>query len=260
MLGAIAGDMIGSVYEARPIKTKDFPLFDRRSGFTDDSVLSIAVACAILHGEDYRSTVRSLGRRYPDAGYGGSFIGWLGESDPRPHGSFGNGAAMRVSPIGFAFDDAERVLRETERQAAISHDHPEGIKGAQAIAVAVWLARTTGERERIRAEIARRFGYDLERSVDDIRPGYHFDVTCQGSVPEAVVAFLDSDSYQDAVRNAVSLGGDADTQACMAGAIAEAFYGLPDEIAREARGRLTDELGAIADAFAARCWPGAAAR
>lgn len=256
MLGAIAGDMIGSLYEARPIKRRDFPLFDRGSRFTDDSVLTVAVARAILHGEDYRSSVWSLGRRYPDAGYGGSFIDWLADGDPQPYGSFGNGAAMRVSPVGFAFDDADTVLAEAERQAAISHDHPEGIKGAQAVALAVFLARTGGDREHIRGEIAHRFGYDLDRSVDDIRPGYGFDVTCQGSVPEAIIAFLDADSYEDAVRNAVSLGGDADTQACIAGGIAEAYYGLPDEIAREARSRLTDELRAIVDDFAQRRWPG----
>lgn len=256
MLGAIAGDMIGSVYEARPIKTKDFPLFDPNSGFTDDSVLTLAVARAILQDEDYRTAVWSLGRRYPDAGYGGSFIGWLADEHPRPYGSFGNGAAMRVTPVGFAFEDIATVLREAENQAAISHDHPEGIKGAQAIAVAVFLARTTGDRARIRTEIGERFAYDLDRSIDAIRPSYGFDVTCQGSVPEAIVAFLESTSYEDAVRNAVSLGGDGDTQACMAGAIAEAFYGLPDDIAAHARARLTDELRQIADQFAARYWPG----
>lgn len=256
MLGAIAGDITGSVYEARPIKTKDFPLFAPNSRFTDDSVLGVALARAILHGEAYRDAVWALGRRYPDAGYGASFIGWLADPDPRPYGSFGNGSAMRVSPVGFAFDDEETVLREAERSAAISHDHPEGIKGAQAVALAVLLARTTGDRERIRGEIGRRFGYDLGRRVDEIRPDYDFDVTCQGSVPEAIIAFLDSTSYEDAVRNAISLGGDADTQACMAGAIAEACYGLPDEIAREARTRLSDELREIADEFAARYWPG----
>ncbi|MEX1081733.1 MAG: ADP-ribosylglycohydrolase family protein [Halofilum sp. (in: g-proteobacteria)] len=252
MLGAIAGDIIGSIYEARPIKTKEFSLFERRSRFTDDSVLSIAVARAILHGEDYRSAVWSLGRRYPDAGYGGSFIGWLGDDNPEPYGSFGNGSAMRVAPVGFAFDDPATVLHEAERQAAISHDHPEGIKGAQAVALAVLLARTTGDREGIRTQIEHRFDYDLQRTVDDIRPGYAFDVTCQGSVPEAIVAFLDSTSYEDAVRNAVSLGGDSDTQACMAGGIAEAFYGLPADIAAQARARLTEELRAIVDEFTAR--------
>ncbi len=156
MLGAIAGDMIGSLYEARPIKRRDFPLFGRRSRFTDDSVLTAAVARAILQGEDYRWAVWSLGRRYPDAGYGGSFIKWLAGSDPRPYGSFGNGAAMRVSPVGFAFGDAGTVLHEAERQAAISHDHPEGIKGAQAVALAVFLARTGADREHIRRELARR--------------------------------------------------------------------------------------------------------
>lgn len=252
MLGAIAGDIIGSVYEARPIRTKDFPLFHPRARFTDDSVLTVAVARAILDGRDYRDTVWEIGRRYPDAGYGASFMHWLASEDPRPYGSFGNGAAMRVSPIGFAFDDAATVLREAERSAAISHDHAEGIKGAQATALAVLLARTQQDRELIRAEIGERFGYDLSRTVEGIRPGYGFDVTCQGSVPEAIIAFLDSDSYEDAVRNAVSLGGDADTQACITGAVAEAFHGLPDDIAEAARERLTPELAETVDAFRAR--------
>lgn len=252
MLGAIAGDIIGSVYEARPIKHTDFELFHRRARFTDDSVLTVAVASAILDGRGYREAVWELGRRYPDAGYGASFIGWLADPDPRPYNSFGNGAAMRVSPVGFAFDEVDTVLAEAERCAAISHDHPEGIRGAQATALAVLLARTGAGRERVRAEIATRFGYDLDRSVDAIRPGYGFDVTCQGSVPEAIICFLESTSWEDAVRKAVSLGGDADTQACIAGGIAEAYHGLPDAVAEQARARLTPDLLAIVDAFRAR--------
>ena len=250
MIGAIAGDIIGSVYEARPIKTKDFPLFQNRSRFTDDSVLTVAVAKAILEKSGYEETVQDMGRRYPHAGYGGSFMRWLMSEHPRPYNSWGNGAAMRVSPVGFAFDDEKIVLAEAEKTAEITHNHPEGIKGAQATALAVFLARTGTGKNDIRMRISREFGYDLDRTVDDIRPGYSFDVSCQGTVPEAVVAFLDSDSWEDAVRNAVSLGGDSDTLACITGGIAEAFYGgVPKEIEREAYARLPEDLKSITKEF-----------
>jgi ADP-ribosylglycohydrolase len=250
MIGAIAGDIIGSVYEARPIKTKDFPLFQNRSRFTDDSVLTVAVAKAILEKSGYEETVQDMGRRYPHAGYGGSFMRWLMSEHPRPYNSWGNGAAMRVSPVGFAFDDEKIVLAEAEKTAEITHNHPEGIKGAQATALAVFLARTGTGKNDIRMRISREFGYDLDRTVDDIRPGYSFDVSCQGTVPEAVVAFLDSDSWEDAVRNAVSLGGDSDTLACITGGIAEAFYGgVPKEIEREAYARLPEDLKSITEEF-----------
>jgi len=253
MIGAIAGDIIGSVYEHDPIKTKDFPLFDRRCRFTDDSVLTVAVADAIVSGRPYLESVREIGRRHPGAGYGGSFIRWLLADDPRPYGSWGNGSAMRVSPVGFAFATEDEVLRQAAASAAITHDHPEGIKGAQATALAVFLARTGSGKEAIRAEIARRFGYDLDQSVDDIRPAYAFDVSCQGTVPQAIVAFLDSQSWEDAVRNAVSLGGDSDTLACITGGIAEAFYGgVPREIRAAARGYLTPDLWAVTEAFCGR--------
>ncbi len=255
MLGAISGDIIGSVYEARPYKGKDFPLFHRRARFTDDSVLTAAVARAILDDRPYRDTVWELGRRYPDAGYGASFIGWLADDDPRPYNSFGNGAAMRVAPVGFAYDDEATVLAEAERSAAISHDHPEGIKGAQATALAILWARQGLDRESIRRGLEARFGYDLARTLDAIRPHYRFDVTCQGSVPEALIAFLEAQDWADAVRNAVSLGGDADTQACIAGGIGEAYFGLPGEVADEAHARLTEDLRAIVDAFQQR-FPG----
>ena len=250
MIGAIAGDIIGSVYEARPIKTKDFPLFQNRSRFTDDSVLTVAVAKAILEKSGYEETVQDMGRRYPHAGYGGSFMRWLMSEPPRPYNSWGNGAAMRVSPVGFAFDDEKIVLAEAEKTAEITHNHPEGIKGAQATALAVFLARTGTGKNDIRMRISREFGYDLDRTVDDIRPGYSFDVSCQGTVPEAVVAFLDSDSWEDAVRNAVSLGGDSDTLACITGGIAEGFYGgVPKEVEREAYARLPEDLKSITEEF-----------
>ena len=250
MIGAIAGDIIGSVYERTPIKTKDFPLFESGCRFTDDTVLTLAVAEAILTGRPYLESIRKMGRRYPNAGYGGTFIHWLYSDDPKPYNSWGNGAAMRVSPVGFAFSTVEKVLGEAARTAEISHNHPEGVKGAQATALAVFLARTGARKRSIRSKIKRRFGYDLSRTVDSIRPDYAFDISCQGSVPEAIIAFLDSDSYEDAVRNAVSLGGDSDTLACITGGIAEAFYGpVPDPIRSRVEQCLTPDLLEIAEAF-----------
>lgn len=251
MLGAIAGDIIGSVYEHAPIKTKDFPLFGPHSRFTDDSVLTVAVGDAIASGRSYLESVRDFGRRYPHAGYGASFSAWLFADDPQPYHSWGNGAAMRVSPVGYAFATEAEVLDQARRTAAITHDHPEGIKGAQATALAVFLARTTHDKAVIRRRIAAEFGYDLDRSVDGIRPDYAFDISCQGTVPEAIIAFLDSVSYEDAVRNAVSLGGDSDTLACIAGGVAAAFYGgVPDAIRAEVEARLPADLAAVAAAFA----------
>jgi ADP-ribosylglycohydrolase len=253
MIGAIAGDIIGSVHEFGRTNSKDFPLFTPASAFTDDSVLTVAVAQAILTDGDYRRAVLAFGRRYPDAGYGGFFRDWLASPDPRPYNSFGNGSAMRVSPVGFAFGTEAEVLREAARSAEITHNHPEGVKGAQATALAIFLARTEWDKDLIRSEIASRFGYDLDRACDDIRPGYGFDETCQGSVPEAIVAFLDSDSYEDAIRNAVSLGGDSDTLACIAGGIAQAYFGdLPTTMVTEVRRRLPAELLAVIDAFMGR--------
>jgi len=250
MIGAIAGDIIGSVYERFPIKTKDFPFFGPRCRFTDDTVLTVAVAAAILSGKPYTAAIQEIGRRYPDAGYGGAFIRWLYHPDPQPYNSWGNGAAMRVSPVGFAFDTEMDVLAHAREAAAISHDHPEGIKGAQATALAVFMARTGHSKKKIRTQLTECFGYDLDRRVADIRPDYRFDVSCQGSVPEAIVAFLDSTSYEDAVRNAVSLGGDSDTQACIAGGIAQAFYGgVPARIRDQVERILPPELWAIAARF-----------
>lgn len=253
MLGAIAGDIIGSVYEATPIKTTDFPLFQSRSRFTDDTVLTIAVAHAILGDGDYARSLQQFGRRHPDAGYGGSFINWLFTPDARPYHSWGNGSAMRVSPVGLAFSDEETMMREARHSAEVSHNHPEGIKGAQATALAVFLARTGASKETIRTEIGARFDYDLQRTVDVIRPSYSFDVSCQGSVPEAIIAFLDAESYEQTVRLAVSLGGDSDTLACIAGSIAEAYYqGLPESITARVRQILPDDLLQVVDQFRER--------
>jgi len=253
MIGAIAGDIIGSVYEFGRTKSKDFPLFGPGSAFTDDSVLTVAVAQAILTDGDYKRAVLDFGRRYPDAGYGGFFAGWLRSPDPKPYNSWGNGSAMRASPVGFAFDSVDEVLREAQRSAEFTHDHPEGIKGAQATALAVFLARTEWDKDLIRTEIRSRFGYDLDRSVEDIRPGYGFDESCQRTVPEALVAFLDSVSYEDAVRNAISLGGDSDTLACITGGIAEAFYGpVPNVIMEQVKGILPADLWGVTEEFCTR--------
>ena len=250
MIGAIAGDIVGSAYEFGRTKRKDFPLFGPDSEFTDDSVLTAAVAQAILSDGDYRRTVLEFGRRYPGRGYGGGFQGWLDSSDPKPYDSWGNGSAMRVSPVGFAFDTVEDVLREAKRSAEFTHNHPEGVKGAQAAALAVYLARTAKDKDVLRTEIAGRFGYDLARTVDGIRPGFGHDESCQRTVPESVVCFLESTSYEDAVRNAVSLGGDADTLACITGGIAEAFYGpVPAGIRAKAKKILAPELWTVVEAF-----------
>lgn len=250
MLGAIAGDIIGSVYEFHPIKSEEFPLFSCGCSFTDDTVMMVAVAQAILEGGDYAASMKAFGRRYPDAGYGGNFCSWIFDDEVRPYNSWGNGAAMRVSPVGLAFDNLERVLREAELSAAVSHNHPEGIKGAQATALAVFLARSGAGKDTIRHDIAERFGYDLNRTISEIRPRYHFDVSCQGTVPEAIIAFLDSHDYEDALRKAISLGGDSDTLACIAGGIAAAFYReIPPAIETTARKLLPEEFLEIIDRF-----------
>jgi ADP-ribosylglycohydrolase len=253
MLGAIAGDVIGSVYEGREIKREDFPLFSPRCRFTDDTVLTVATAEAILSGADYGAKYREWYRAYPDRGFGGAFRAWGLSDAAGPYGSFGNGSAMRVSPVGWAFDGLDLVLAEARHSAAVTHDHPEGIKGAQATAAAVYLARTGASKDDLRAYLASTFGYDLNRTVEAIRPGYRFDVSCQGSVPEAVIAFLDSAGFEDAVRKAVSLGGDTDTQAAIAGSIAEAFYGgVPPEIERDVLRRLDARILAVLEAFRAK--------
>ena len=253
MIGAIAGDIIGSVYERFPIKTKDFPLFSPSSTFTDDTVLTAAIAEAILTGRSYLDCLREIGRRYPNAGYGGNFIRWLLSEHPWPYNSWGNGSAMRVSPVGFAFTWETAVLREAEKTAAVSHNHPEGIKGAQATAFAIWLARTGRSKEEIRERISNGFGYDLDRSVSSIRPFYNFDISCQGTVPEAIISFLDSSSYEDAIRNAISLGGDSDTLACITGGIAEAFYGpVPEPIQAAVRKILPPDVLNITAKFYAK--------
>lgn len=253
MIGAIIGDIVGSVHEPRNTKSTDFPLFVTRSHFTDDTVLTIATAQALLDGIPYDEAYRSWGRRYPHAGYGDAFLAWLAESDAGPYNSWGNGSAMRVSPIAFAFDTAEDVLREAERSAEVSHDHREGIKGAQAAALVTFLARTGVSKSDIRREVAFHFDYELYMTVNEIRPGYGTDVSCQGSVPEALTCFLDTDNTEAAIRAAVSLGGDSETQAAIAGAAAAAFDGsVPPELRDPAVALLPSDMREVLARFEAR--------
>ncbi len=238
MIGAVIGDVIGSVFEWHNVKTTEFQLFSGESGFTDDTVMTIAVADALLSKQTYKNAIKDMlesritytaklkqyGHRYPDAGYGSMFNDWLKTSSPKPYRSYGNGSAMRVSPIGFAFDTLEDVLKEAKRSAKVTHNHREGIKGAQAVAAAVFLAKKGEGKEGIKHRLEGMFQYNLSRKLEEIRPGYMFDASCQGSVPEAIIAFLESEHFEDAIRKAVSLGGDSDTIACMTGAIAQAYY------------------------------------
>jgi ADP-ribosylglycohydrolase len=253
MIGAIAGDIIGSAYEWNRTKSTDFELFTSQSGPTDDTVLTIAVADCILHGKEYAATFKEYGRRYPQAGYGGMFLKWLGSTSLATYNSFGNGSAMRVSPVGFAFSTLADVLAEATKSAEVTHNHREGIKGARAIAVAIYLARQGETKDQIRKYIERTFGYYLDAKLDDIRPQYSFDETCQGSVPQAIMAFLESETYEDAVRKAVSLGGDSDTLGCMTGGIAQAYYKhVPDNIVIKVRELLNEDLLEVIDEFNGR--------
>ncbi len=264
MTGAILGDMIGAPYEFdRGDKTKEFPLFGKESVFTDDSVMTIAVAEALLgldaDADDEKvckevtGAMRRWGRKYPDAGYGGRFFQWLFNSgEPRPYGSYGNGSAMRVSSAGWLYDTLEETRKYARLTAQVTHDHPEGIKGAEATASAIFLARKGASKDEIREYIVREFRYDLSRTCDEIRPGYHHVESCQETVPEAVTAFLEGEDFEDVIRTAVSLGGDCDTLTCIAGGIAEAYYGVPAELKTECRKRLPEEMLAVLDLFEKR--------
>ena len=256
MLGAIAGDMIGSIYERQRTKAKDFPLFSSGSRFTDDSVLTCAVADRLLHGGDYVRAFHEWFHAYPNAGYGGTFIRWAMVRQDQPYGSWGNGSAMRVSPVGWLTTSLDEAVAEARASAEVTHNHPEGIRGAQAVAACIHLARTGHDKQAIRDHVEREFAYRLDERLDDIRPIYRFDVSCQGSVPQSIIAFLESEDWEDAVRNAVSLGGDADTMAAIAGSIAEAFYGgVPDAIAAEVMTRLDEPLARIVRGFRDRIAP-----
>lgn len=255
MLGVIVGDIVGSVYEypghqGIAPKSKEFPLFQPESRFTDDTVLSVAVADALMAGADYTDAFHSYYFHYPNAGYGGSFIGWATACSREPYNSWGNGSAMRVAPIGYWFSTLDEVLAEAKRCADVTHNHPEGVRGAQVTAAAVFLARTGHSKDDIRDLATNRFGYDLSRPLDEIRPDYVFDVSCQGSVPQSLTSFLEATDFEDAIRNAVSLGGDTDTMAAIAGGIAEAFFGgIPAEIERQALARLDERLRGVIERF-----------
>ena len=256
MLGAIAGDIFGAAYEGNPLKQDGFDLFGRPRNFTDDTVLTVATADALLSDGDYSAAYRRWGRLYPSRGYGAWFHKWLGDPNRGPYNSFGNGSAMRVSPIGWVFDTLDEVLAEAERSAAVTHNHPEGIKGAQATAAAIHLARIGATKNEIRREISARFVYDLDRTVEAIRPDYRFEDSCQGSVPEALIAFLDANDFEHTIRLAISLGGDADTQAAIAGGVADAFWGgLPERTETEARDVLDPALLEGVDRFNAQRGP-----
>lgn len=243
LLGAIAGDMIGSVYEFSPYKGTTFPLFSGASDYTDDTVMTVANAEWLLTGNDLVSIMQNYGRRYSNAGYGGMFYRWLYTCDPKPYNSWGNGSAMRVSPIGWAFKSLEETLKAAKWSAEVTHNHPEGIKGAQATAACVYLARTGKSKKEIKEYVESVFGYDLSRSCDEIRPLYRFDESCQGTVPESIIAFLESTDFESAIRLSISLGGDADTMGAITGGIAEAFYGgVPEHISREVLKRLPEQF------------------
>ena len=259
MYGAILGDMIGAPYEFdRGEKTKDFPLFVKESQFTDDTVMTIAVAEALMDSEGKSedevrqalvAKMQDWGHRYPYAGYGGRFRVWLETKDPKSYGSFGNGSAMRVSSVGWLYDSIEETRRMALITAEVTHNHPEGIKGAEATASAIFLARTGAGKEEIRDYIIREFDYDLSRTCDEIRPTYHHVESCQETVPEAITAFLEGDDFEDVIRTAVSLGGDCDTLTCIAGAVAEAYYGVPKELKAECRKRLDKDILAVLERF-----------
>ena len=250
MLGSILGDIIGSTYEFDNAGKYDFEPFPAGSDFTDDTVLTIAVADAILNNKPYGTVIREYANKWPGRGYGRMFSRWYQAHNPQPYNSFGNGSAMRVSAVGWAFETLEKTIEEARKSAECTHNHPEGIKGAEATAAAMFLSRTGHSKNEIRDFVQKRFHYNLERTLAEIKPGYKFNETCQEPVPEAITCFLESENFEDAIRKAIWLGGDSDTLACIIGGIAEAFYGeLPDEWKRKAIQILPVELAAIIDNF-----------
>ena len=258
MIGAILGDIVGSPYEFHNIKKENFPLIQQKSRYTDDTVMTLAVVRSLMDGygktdeeimEILITNMKKYGRMFPDAGYGGMFYKWLMTEETKPYNSFGNGSAMRVSSVGWLYPTMEETLHMAALTAGVTHNHPEGIKGAQAIAAAIYLARTGADKEEIMDYVRRNFMYNLDFTMDEIRPGYHFDVTCQGSVPQAIRAFYEGSDYESTLRKAVSIGGDSDTISCMAGGIAEAYYGMPEMLKEECLDILPKELRKIAEEF-----------
>ncbi len=254
MLGAIVGDVVGSVYEWNNIRTKEFELFDEKCDFTDDTVMTLAVAQALMQGGasgDYASCMQRLGREWPGRGYGLRFLTWLHEEEPEPYNSFGNGSAMRVAPVAWCFNTLQEVEQAAAASAAVTHNHPEGIRGAQATAAAIFLAREGKGKQETRRYIENTYGYNLSRTLDEIRPNHTFNETCMYTVPEALTAFLESTDFEDALRNAISLGGDSDTLAAITCAVAEAAYGIPEDIRRMTCAFLPPELKKILTDFEA---------
>lgn len=250
MFGAIVGDIAGSPYERINCKGEWCEIFADAATFTDDTVLTLATADHFIYGDSYTEVYRQYGRNYPHAGYGGNFRKWMRSESPEPYNSWGNGSAMRVSPIAWAGDDLKWVLSEARESAEVTHDHPNGIKGAQAVAAAVFLARAGSSKAGIRDYITEEFGYDLERKIEEIRPKYYFDVSCEGSVPVAITAFLESTGFESAIRKAISVGGDSDTIACISGAIAHAYYGdIPVWMVQYARSVLDVAQLSVIDDF-----------
>ena len=253
IIGAIAGDIIGSTHEFHPIKTKEFSLFNKRSTFTDDTIMTLAVAQWLLNDKDSKEELvkqlQYFGNKYPHGGYGRMFKNWLQTENPKPYGSWGNGSAMRVSPVAWVGDTLEEVQDLAKISSEVTHNHPEGIKGALATADAIYLARIGSSKEEIKDHIEIRYDYDLSRTLDEIRPFYKFDVSCQGSVPESIICFLEAEDYEDTIRNCISLGGDADTQGAIAGSIAAAYWEVPNDIQNNSVLRLDYELSRVLKEF-----------
>lgn len=262
MYGAVLGDMIGAPYEFdRGDKSKDFELFNKRKWvrYTDDSAMTIAVAKAIITAgvdadeatmkREFVAAMQDIGNRYAQGEYGGRFSDWLRSSNPQPYGSWGNGSAMRVSSVGWFFDSLKRTREVARWSAEVTHNHPEGIKGAESVASAIFMLRNGKSKEEVKRFIADEFGCDLSRTCDEIRPTYHHVESCQETVPEAIIAFLEGADFEDAIRNAVSLGGDCDTLTCITGGLAEAFFGVPEEFKQECINRLPDEFLEVIDQF-----------
>ena len=250
MLGSIIGDIIGSRFEINPITSKSFNLFDNACRFTDDTVLTIAIADALLAKKDYKAKVLDYGLKYHNKGYGPGFIRWVDSKGKTQGHSYGNGSAMRIAAVGFYFETKEKVVEQAKKAVEMTHNHPEGIKGAQAIAFAIFLARNGYSKEEIKFEISNKFEYKFEQSISEIKENYTFSIICQDTVPQALTCFFESTDYEDAIRNAVSLGGDADTLACIAGGVSEAFYGgVPLSIKTQARTFLPSEFLTVIDKF-----------
>lgn len=254
MIGSICGDVIGSVYERKNVKTKKFEFFTAGTRFTDDTVLTVALADSLINFKNIAENIWTYAVKYPNAGYGARFKEWMNAEDRAPYGSYGNGSAMRVSSIGFISRSLDEVLKKAKKSAEITHDHPDGIKGAQAISAAIFLARNGSSKSEIKSYIEKSFSYNLEFRLDEIRPNYKFDVSCEGTVPQAIVAFLESTDFEDSIRNAISIGGDSDTIACMTGGIAEAFYKkVPIELQNKVKSYLPVEFLRILDDFYKKC-------